>query len=131
MSETMIVSATLATIASVLFGVQVHLQNAGFDHVDAPAGALINVGATTAFMWALAPFFFQPENLVLRSLVLFALAGLLAPAISLSLMTRSVQLIGPSLSSGLGSARVSSWGRRLGWSYWSSPNLHRHRRRHH
>lgn len=104
MSETMIVSATLATIASVLFGVQVHLQNAGFDHVDAPAGALINVGATTAFMWALAPFFFQPENLVLRSLVLFALAGLLAPAISLSLMTRSVQLIGPSLSSGLGSA---------------------------
>ncbi|MFY0610263.1 MAG: DMT family transporter [Hyphomicrobiaceae bacterium] len=104
MSETMIVSAALATIASVLFGIQVHLQNAGFDYVDARAGALINIGATTTFMWLLAPFFFQPEMLVLQPVVLFALAGLLAPAISLSLMTKSVQLIGPSLSSGLGSA---------------------------
>ena len=104
MSETMIGSAMLATIASAFFGIQVHLQNAGFDYVDARAGALINIGATTAIMWALAPFYLQPEVLMSRSVILFALAGLLAPAISLSLMTKSVQLIGPSLSSGLGSA---------------------------
>jgi drug/metabolite transporter (DMT)-like permease len=84
-----------------MFGVAAQLQRLGLDHLDARSGAVVNIGTTALLGILAAPFFLEPASLATRASGLFALAGLIVPAVSMSVSTVSVRIIGPSLTSGL------------------------------
>ncbi|MFM1814847.1 MAG: hypothetical protein RLZ98_1542 [Pseudomonadota bacterium] len=101
--EAVYISALIALFVSFLFGITSHIQNLGLDHLDARAGTIVIIGTTALAMWLLTPFYFSPDMLATRAAAYFALAGLVVPAISLSLATQSVRIMGPSLTQGLAS----------------------------
>ena len=96
-------SALIALFVSALFGISSHIQHLGLDHIDPRSGAVVNIGATALMMWILTPIYLDLAVFSTKAAALFALAGLVVPAVSLSLATISVRVIGPSLTQGLAS----------------------------
>ena len=101
MSDPLLMSAAIALLVSVNFGLASHVQHIGLDHMDVRTGTLINIATTAVGLWLLAPLFLVPDTLWTPSAALFALAGLIVPAVSISFATASVKMIGPGLTSGL------------------------------
>jgi len=97
-------AAAIALLVSLNFGFANHFQHIALDHLPDPqVGTIINVATTAAMFWLLSPLFLVPETLLSPSAGLFALAGLIVPAASISLTTLSVKMIGPGLTAGLAS----------------------------
>lgn len=94
-------AALIALLVSAMFGVAAQMQRFGLDHLDARSGAVVNIGTAALLGLVAAPFFLDPASLATRAAGLFALAGLIVPALSMSVALVSVRIIGPSLTTGL------------------------------
>lgn len=103
MSDPILIAAAIALLVSINFGVASHVQHIALDHMDVQAGTLVNIGTTAFIFAALSPLYLVPETLWTHSAMLFALAGLIVPALSITMTTLSVKMIGPGLTSGIAS----------------------------
>lgn len=69
--------------------------------MDVRTGTIVNVATTAALLWLASPLFLVPETLWTRAALLFAIAGLIVPSLSMTLHTLSVRVIGPGITAGL------------------------------
>jgi DME family drug/metabolite transporter len=100
-SDPIYLSAAIAIAISVVFGLSNHIQHIALDHMDVRTGTIVNVGTSMLLLWLLSPLFLVPQSLGSHSAMLFGIAGLIVPAVSISFATLSVKTIGPGLTAGL------------------------------
>jgi len=98
----MIIAAMSALLAGVLFGLNVHIQHRALDTADSLTGAAISIGVSAALLWISSPLWIDWNWWSSRTVLLFALCGLLFPAIAQLLQIRSIERVGSSLSSAIG-----------------------------
>ena len=91
----------LALCAAFLFALSAHIQNIGLEKLNTRHTSLVLVATTGAIYWAFAPFYVSLGDWLTGSAVLFALAGILRPTISLSLWVEGIRRLGPTLNAGL------------------------------
>lgn len=101
LNDPLILSAMIALLVSVNFGVASHIQQIALDHMDVRSGTIVNIATSALIFWLLSPFYLSVGTLTTPPVALFALAGLIVPALSITLATLSVQAIGPGLTAGL------------------------------
>ena len=99
--ETIYLVSAIALSVCVVFGISNHVQHIALDHMDVRDGTIVNVGTSTILLWFFAPLYLNPESLLTAPIAWFALAGLIVPALAMTLHTESVRLMGPSLTAGL------------------------------
>jgi DME family drug/metabolite transporter len=92
-----------ALAAAILFGFSVHLQKLALRDMDAATGTLISVASTAALFWLAAPFLIEWSWWGTRAAAVFALCGLLFPAISQRLQIDAVVHVGPAIAAAMGS----------------------------
>ncbi|MGI9378120.1 MAG: EamA family transporter [Methyloligellaceae bacterium] len=93
--------ALLALLSSFLFAMANQIISVGQEKLDNRSGTLINITATTLMFWLLTPFYFRVDYFWSGAVLLFALAGLVQPALSVTLATEGIKKLGPTLSAGL------------------------------
>ena len=103
MADPNVVSAALALLVSVNFGIASHVQHIALDHMDARSGTVVNIGTTVVLLALLSPLYLKPATLLSESAMYFAMVGILVPAVSISFSTFSVRMIGPGLTTGIAS----------------------------
>src|SRR3954470_20042034 len=96
-------SIAFALAASALFGAAMVLANVGLRYVDSARGALIAIPATAALYWVLAVFLLRTEQWNTEALALFAVVGLIFPALVTLLGYESNRLAGPTVTGTLSS----------------------------
>lgn len=99
------ISATLPTLlamlAAFLFSLSAHVQNIGLSTENTHVGTLAVVAATAAIYWLAAPFVVSPVYWLTGATLLFALAGLVRPTITMILWVEGIKRLGPTLNVGL------------------------------
>jgi drug/metabolite transporter (DMT)-like permease len=98
-----IVTILLALAAAIQFGLTVYVQNIGLRHTDAVTGAFLSVGSTAAMFWILSPLFIEWRWWFTEAALLFALCGLIFPALGQRLQIASLAQVGPALTAAVGS----------------------------
>ena len=93
--------ALLALLSSLLFALANQIISVGQEQLDNRSGTLINITATTLMFWLLMPFYFRLDYFWSSAVFLFAIAGLVQPALSVTLATEGIKKLGPTLSAGL------------------------------
>jgi drug/metabolite transporter (DMT)-like permease len=91
-------STALALLASAFLGTAVVIANVGLRYLDPARGALVSIPTTTAFFLLLAPFLFRGEGWNTTALVIFAVVGLIFPALVTFLNFASNRLTGPTVA---------------------------------
>lgn len=92
-----------ALAAAVLFAVGDQFQNLGVRSLDSRSGTMISIITSTLCFWLLAPFLLDPAYLTEFGILVFAVIGLVRPALSANLSVAGVRYLGPTLSSTLAS----------------------------
>lgn len=92
-----------ALAAAVLFAVGDQFQHLGVRALDSRSGTMISIVTSTLCFWLLAPFLLDPAYLAEIGILVFALIGLVRPALSANLSVAGVRYLGPTLSSTLAS----------------------------
>lgn len=93
----------LALVAAVLFAIGDQFQSLGVRSLDSRSGTLISIVTSTLCFWLLAPFLLDPAYLTEIGILVFALIGIVRPALSANLSVAGVRHLGPTLSSTLAS----------------------------
>src|SRR5467141_1265206 len=88
----------LALLASAFLGTAVVLANVGLRHLDPARGALVSIPSTTVFFLLLAAFLFRDEGWDPRAFAIFAVVGLILPALVPFLNFASNRLTGPTVA---------------------------------
>lgn len=101
MSNEPVLTSVLALLAALLFAISNHFQKIGLKYTDSRFGAVIAIGTTTCLCWLAAPFLFKLEYVFTQAAIIFALIGLVRPALSTTLAAAGIKYLGPSLTSGL------------------------------
>lgn len=96
-----ILPALLALLSACLFAIANQVIGVGLEMLDNRSGTLINISTTAFMFWLLAPFFLQWDYWWTHAALLFALAGIVQPALSVTLATEGIKRLGPTLHSGL------------------------------
>src|SRR5262245_55586046 len=91
-------ATALALLASAFLGTAVVLANVGLRHIDPARGALISIPSTTAMFWLLAPFLYRGEGWNETALAIFAVVGLVFPAVVTLLNFASNRITGPTIA---------------------------------
>jgi drug/metabolite transporter (DMT)-like permease len=91
-------STALALLASAFLGTAVVIANVGLRYLDPARGALVSIPTTTAFFLLLAPFLFRCEGWNTTAVVIFAVVGLIFPALVTFLNFASNRLTGPTVA---------------------------------
>jgi len=89
---------TLALVASAFLGTAVVIANLGLRYLDPARGALVSIPSTTAMFWLLALFLFRGEGWNATAFVIFAVVGLIFPALVTFLNFASNRLTGPTIA---------------------------------
>ncbi|MEO0679276.1 MAG: DMT family transporter [Pseudomonadota bacterium] len=92
-----------ALSAAAFFGAAIHFQRRGLDHMDGGRGALIGIAASVLVFAAPGPLYIEAAWWTAPATLIFVLCGCFMPAISTMLAIRSVGIVGPGLSSAMGS----------------------------
>ncbi len=92
------ISTALALLASALLGTAVVLANVGLRHLDPARGALVSIPSTTLLFWLLAMFLFRGEGWNATAFAVFAMVGLIFPALVTFLNFASNRLTGPTVA---------------------------------
>lgn len=92
-----------ALVAAVLFAVGDQFQYLGVRSLDSRSGTMISIITSTLCFWLLAPFLLDPIYLTQIGILVFAVTGLVRPALSANLSVAGVRFLGPTLSSTLAS----------------------------
>ncbi len=91
-------STALALLASVFLGTAVVIANVGLRYLDPARGALVSIPSTTAMFWLLALFLFRGEGWNATAFAIFAVVGLVFPALVTFLNFASNRLAGPTVA---------------------------------
>jgi len=91
-------STALALAASAFLGTAVVLANVGLRYLDPARGALVSIPSTTALLSLLALFFFRGEGWNATAFAIFAVVGLIFPALVTFLNFASNRLAGPTVA---------------------------------
>lgn len=93
----------LALTCAFLFALGGQIQSIGLQSMDARTGTMVSIGANAVFYWLLAPWLLNPEYFFTTAVLLFAMIGLIRPAISANLAVAALRHIGPTLTTTLSS----------------------------
>jgi len=88
----------LALASSALLGTAVVIANVGLRHLDPARGALVSIPSTTLFLWLLAPLLYRGEGWSAAALAIFAVVGLIFPAVVTLLNFASNRITGPTIA---------------------------------
>src|SRR5262245_10783518 len=88
----------LALLSSAFLGTAVVLANVGLRHIDPARGALVSIPSTTLTFWLLAPFLWRGEGWNTTALAIFAVVGVIFPAVVTLLNFASNRLTGPTIA---------------------------------
>src|SRR6266700_1155574 len=91
-------STALALAASAFLGTAVVIGNLWLRYLDAARGALVSIPSTTAMFWLLALFLFRGEGWNANAFAIFAVVGLIFPALVTFLNFASNRLTGPTVA---------------------------------
>src|SRR5438445_9780210 len=89
---------TLALAASAFLGTAVVIANVGLRYLDPARGALVSIPSTTLLFWFLALFLFRGEGWNATAFAIFAVVGLIFPALVTFLNFASNRLTGPTVA---------------------------------
>lgn len=90
--------------SAFLFALSNHFTNMGLERSDARSGTLISIATAAIAYWLLAPFFLQSWYWLTTAALMFAIVGIIRPAISTTLAISSIKMMGPTLTSSLTAA---------------------------
>lgn len=97
--------APLYGLASAfLFALSNHFTNMGLERSDARSGTLVSIATSAVVYWLLAPFFLESWYWLTTAALMFAIVGIIRPAISTTLAISSIKMMGPTLTSSLTAA---------------------------
>jgi len=91
-------SIALALLASAFLGTAVVIANVGLRYLDPARGALVSIPSTTLLFWLLALFLFHGEGWNATAFAVFAVVGLIFPALVTFLNFESNRLTGPTVA---------------------------------
>jgi len=91
-------STVLALLASAFLGTAVVIANVGLRYLDPARGALVSIPSTTLLFWLLAVFLFRGEGWNATAFAIFAVVGLIFPALVTFLNFASNRLTGPTVA---------------------------------
>jgi len=91
-------STALALLASAFLGTAVVIANVGLRYLDPARGALVSIPSTTLLFWLLAVFLFRGEGWNATAFAIFAVVGLIFPALVTFLNFASNRLTGPTVA---------------------------------
>jgi uncharacterized membrane protein len=95
----------LYSLASAfLFALSNHFTNMGLQGSDARSGTLVSIATSAVVYWLFAPFFLESWYWLTNAALMFAIVGIIRPAISTTLAISSIKLMGPTLTSSLTAA---------------------------
>jgi drug/metabolite transporter, DME family len=103
MSTTVLVPL-YALASAFLFALSNHCTNRGLEHSDPTSGTLVSIGTAALIYWLFAPFFLVSWYWLTAAAVMFAIVGIIRPALSTTLAITSIQYMGPTLTSALTAA---------------------------
>lgn len=89
-----------ALLAAFLFSLAAHLQHLGINDGNTRQATLIIIATTSLLHWLAAPFTISPEYWLTGAALLFALSGLIRPALSITLWVEGIKRLGPTLNAG-------------------------------
>ncbi len=92
------ISTALALLASAFLGTAVVIANVGLRYLDPARGALVSIPSTTLLFWLLALFLFHGEGWNATAFAVFAVVGLIFPALVTFLNFASNRLAGPTVA---------------------------------
>lgn len=101
MSDFPYLAPLYALCSAFLFALSNHLSNMGLQGSDARTGTMVSIAASAVVYWLFAPFYMQGWYWLTFACLLFALVGIIRPALSSALAMASIQTMGPTLSSAL------------------------------
>src|SRR5262245_58882149 len=87
--------------SALLFALSNHFTNMGLERSDARSGALVSIATSAVAYWLFAPFFLKGWYWFTTAAVMFAIVGLIRPALSTWLAISSIKMMGPTLTSSL------------------------------
>lgn len=87
--------------SAFLFALSNHFTNMGLERSDARAGTLVSIATSAIAYWLFAPFFLHGWYWLTTAAVMFAIVGIIRPAISTTLAISSIKMMGPTLTSSL------------------------------
>lgn len=93
----------LALTCAFLFALGGQVQSIGLQTMDARTGTMVSIAANAAFYWMLAPWLLNLDYFFTTAVILFAMIGLIRPAISANLAVAALRHIGPTLTTTLSS----------------------------
>src|SRR5467141_2469049 len=92
------ISTALALLASAFLGTAVVIANVGLRYLDPARGALVSIPSTTLLFWLLAVFLFRGEGWNATAFAIFAVVGLVFPALVTFLNFASNRITGPTVA---------------------------------
>ncbi len=90
--------------SALLFALSNHFSNMGLQRSDARSGTLVSVATSAVAYWLFAPFFLEGWYWLTTAALLFAIVGVIRPALSTTLAISSIKIMGPTLTSSLTAA---------------------------
>jgi drug/metabolite transporter, DME family len=90
--------------SAFLFALSNHFTNMGLERSDARSGTLVSIATSAIVYWLFAPFFLESWYWLTTAALMFAIVGIIRPAISTTLAISSIKLMGPTLTSSLTAA---------------------------
>lgn len=101
MPDSVYLVSAIALAVSLVFGLANQIQLVALQHMNVRSGTLIIVAVGFGFLLVLSPTYLDPGTLTSPAMVWFALAGLIVPALSMTLHTWSIRLLSPAITSAL------------------------------
>lgn len=92
-----------ALLAAFFFALGPQFQNLGLPHLDGRTGTAISIASSCLYLWLMAPFLMDWGHWLEPAALIFALIGLIRPALSANLAIAGMRHLGPTLTSTLSS----------------------------
>jgi uncharacterized membrane protein len=96
-------SSILAVLAAVLFGAAMVIAKFGLRYAAPALGASISIPTSAVMMWSLSPLLLDLSKFDLNAAIVFALVGVVFPALVTWLAFIATERIGPAITSSLSS----------------------------
>ena len=87
--------------SAFLFALSNHFTHLGLERSDPRSGTLVSVATSAVIYWLFAPFYLATWYWFTTAAVMFAIVGIIRPALSTSLAISSIKMMGPTLTSSL------------------------------
>jgi DME family drug/metabolite transporter len=87
--------------SALLFALSNHFSHLGLERSDARTGTLVSIATSAIAYWLFAPLFLERWYWLTTAALMFAIVGLIRPALSTMLATSSIKMMGPTLTSSL------------------------------